>query len=161
MPRYLCCKHLAQQLHLKWWPSRKPLDLFGMVLFLGWFLELLCTGQELDFIDSCVFFPVQDIMLFTCSRFYHSPLTLFSDFQELLCIVFVLGQELCYLFLACFLQVPDMLLLTVAQLSALCWKLLPSSTLRQRAFPIFLSVLVLHQIVLTFKCEHTVTCCRD
>lgn len=37
-----------------------------------------------------------------------------------------------------------MLLLTVAQLIALCWKLLPSCALRQRAFPIFLSVPLLH-----------------
>lgn len=99
-------------------------------------------GQELDFTDFCASFPTQDSLLFTCSRFCHSPLTVFSDFQELLCIVFVL--ELCYLFLERFLQVPDLLLLTVAQLAALCWKLLPSCTLRQRAFPIFLSVLVLH-----------------
>lgn len=71
-------------------------------------------GQELDFIDFCVSFPTQDILWFTYSSFSHSPLTVFSDFQELLCIVFVLEQELCYLFLAHFLQVPDLLLLTVA-----------------------------------------------
>lgn len=101
-------------------------------------------GQELYSIGFCVSFPTQDILWITCSRFCHSPLTIFSDFQELLCIVFVLEQELCYLFLARFLQVPDLLLLTVAQLTALCWKVLPSCTLRQRAFPVFLSVLVLH-----------------
>lgn len=101
-------------------------------------------GQELDSIGFCVSVRTQDILLITCRRFCHSLLTVFSDFQELLCIVLVLEQELCYLFLARFLQVPDLLLLTVAQLTALCWKVLPSCTLRQRAFPIFLSVLVLH-----------------
>lgn len=39
-----------------------------------------------------------------------------------------------------FLRAPDLLLSV-----ALCWKPLPSCTLRQRAFPIFPSVLVLHR----------------
>lgn len=39
---------------------------------------------------------------------------------------------------------PDLPLLTVGQCTALCWKTLLSCILRQRAFPIFLPVLVLH-----------------
>lgn len=97
-------------------------------------------GQELDFIDPCVSFSTQDILLFICSRFCHSPLTVLSDFQELLCIVFVLEQELCYLFWHVFCRCQ----ICSCQLTALCWKPLPSCTFRKRAFPIFLSVLVPH-----------------
>lgn len=40
---------------LKWWPSRKQLDLFDVV-FLGWFLELLCAGPRVGFYwFLCVF----------------------------------------------------------------------------------------------------------
>lgn len=98
-------------------------------------------GQELDFIDPCVSFPTQDILLFTCSRFCHSPLTVLSHFQELLCIVFVLEQEL---HLPGFWHVFFRCQICSCQLTALCWKPLPSCTLRQRTFPVFLSVLVLH-----------------
>lgn len=100
-------------------------------------------GLELDFIDSCVSFPTQDIMLFTCRVVF--PLT--SDSIEwlsrVLCIVFALEQELCYLFLACFLQVPDLLLMTC---SVDCTVLettviLHSETKGRANFPV---VLVLH-----------------
>lgn len=50
---------------LKWWPSTKQLDLFG-------------------------------VLLFNCSKFCHPPLAVLSDFQELLCPVFVREEELCY-----------------------------------------------------------------
>lgn len=61
----LCSKHMALNNYiLKWWPSMKQLDLFGV--------------------------------LFNCSRFCHPPLTVLSDFQELLCLVLVLEEELCY-----------------------------------------------------------------
>ncbi|CAN0205341.1 unnamed protein product [Bubo scandiacus] len=79
------------------------------------------------------------MLLFNCSRFCHSPLTVLSDFQELLCLVFVLEEGFCYiLYVFCGLQIYS------CQSAALCWKPLPSCTLRQRAFPILPPVLVLH-----------------
>lgn len=101
---------------LKRWPSRKQLDLFGVV-FLGLVLELLCAGPRVGFYWFLSVLS-NSVYLLTCSRFCHLPLTVFRNFQELLCIVFVLEREFCYLFLACFLQVPDLLLLTVVQLTA-------------------------------------------
>lgn len=113
-------------------------------------------GQELDFIDFVCPFQLRIFCGSPTGGFCHSPLTVFSDFQELLCIVFVLEQELCYLFLAHFLQVPDLLLLAVAQLTALCWKVLLSCT-QTKDLPNF----PVSSCAASFTCEHTVNCCRD
>lgn len=79
------------------------------------------------------------VVLFSCSRFCHPPRSsiVWLWRAPLPGICSIRGALLCCIF--CGLQICS------CQLAALCWKLLPSCTLRQRAFPIFPSVLVLHR----------------
>lgn len=72
------------------------------MVFLGLVLGVSLCRAKGWILLIFVSFPAQDILLFTCSRFRHSPLSVLSDFQELLCSIFDLEWELCYLFFCMF-----------------------------------------------------------